>query len=184
MKSKFDPDGLPVWEKEDDVRDLWVHDDPVQMAFGWGCHLLGFSLPGFDMWLSSLPPCNAKTQLLGRRADALEAGRANNHDLEMRHLEFMLLRMHAIQRDDALLPLARIGKPVKKGRAKGGKNSAKHKQDENKSRDDALVKSAKGLIESSEATPRTVKTAMIDKGLNRGLRIDQLRNVLKKAGIK
>lgn len=181
MPTKFDPDGLPIWEKQGD---LYVHEDTIQMAFGWGCLVEGFNLPEFDIWLSALPSCIAKTQLLERRAKAFEAGRSNNRDRELRHLEFMAMRMRAIQREDALLPPARIGRTVNKGRSEGGKKSAMHRQAENKSRDESLLKTANALIDAGDATKRTVKTLMIERGLNRGLGIDRLRQVLAQSGIK
>ncbi len=174
MKAKYDADGLPIWEKEEDERDLWVHDDPIQMGFGLDCQLSGFSLPGFDMWLSALPSCVAKTQLLKRRADAFDALKSNNEDAEKRHLEFMLLRMQAIQRDEVLLPLARIGKPMSKARSDGGRNKPTPEWHE------ACLHAARLMLASGKK-PKDLPSILVDRFSYDRSTIDRL---LIKAGIK
>lgn len=108
----FDADGLPLWGRHPEHG--WHH------ASASACDLAEeagpyFSLPEFDAWLSALPPCPMKSELLERRARALELVKRDvlerlpevYHELLVRHFEFMLGRWHQDARDQVVLPLAR-----------------------------------------------------------------------------
>ena len=80
--------------------------------FAIWCELSGFDLGAFDRWLERLPACGAKQELTARRAAALAAFEADPNAREgiLRHLEWMQSRRREIQREDALLPLAKARK--------------------------------------------------------------------------
>lgn len=79
----------------------------------------------------------------------------------------------------AAAPLVRAGSTVAKGRSKGGKAAAKAVRNENAARDAALAKTARALIAAQDATPRTVASLMVERGLSKGLGARQLRKILK-----
>ena len=73
------------------------------------CAISGFDLGAFDRWLERLPACGAREELTARRALAETAllTPPSNPDAALRHLEWLLLRQREIQREDAILPLAK-----------------------------------------------------------------------------
>jgi len=110
---------LPKWrrargtEADPTIRGFTC-DDFDALRFGVRCAFYGFDLPDFDGWLAKLDSCGARDELLARRALAHDAMRTNNADATRRHLEWMLLRRSAIEREDFLVPLAKIGDDVRK----------------------------------------------------------------------
>ena len=77
--------------------------------FAIWCELSGFDLGAFDSWLGRLPACGAREELTARRALAETAllTPPSNPDAALRHLEWLMLRRREIQREDAILPLAK-----------------------------------------------------------------------------
>lgn len=112
-----DADGLPQWVETRDGGITCGHRESV--VAGWFFSLKGFDLPDFDGWLSAFKSCGAKTELLDRRALAIQASRENRRDAVLRHLEWMMLRRQFHERNDFLLPLARHGKRFPGGRRAG-----------------------------------------------------------------
>lgn len=109
---EMDGDGLPKWMRDPELG--YHHANTQQVAFAVACMLYGFNLPEFDLWLSALENCGAKTELLERRKLAWEATRNNKpEDSRKRHLEWMLLRWQNIRREEFILPLARTGQKVR-----------------------------------------------------------------------
>lgn len=103
----FDADGLPRWGRHPEHG--WHHASASAVALAEEAAAHGFELPAFDCWLSALPSCPMKAELLRRRALALEWARSNDGERSrlLRHLEFMQERWRADLREQALLPLAR-----------------------------------------------------------------------------
>lgn len=110
-------DGLPLWAYYEDPKPIsaehptdesgYHHGDSLAMMLATHFRLYGFALPQFDLWLGSLEPCGAKTELLERRSAAVVAATAKNKDGMLRHLEWMARRRFEIAREDVLLPMAK-----------------------------------------------------------------------------
>lgn len=70
-------------------------------------NMAGFDLPRFDIWASTLPEDSGiRMEMFERRALAIDALISNNMDAAFRHLEWMLNRQRADNREQFLLPLA------------------------------------------------------------------------------
>lgn len=113
---EFDPDGLPIWGRHPEHG--WHHASESATALAeeaWTYPRADgsrFRLPEFDAWLSALPACPMKKELLRRRALAAEIVAApGEYDRAMllRHLEFLEGRWRMDGREQTLLPLARTG---------------------------------------------------------------------------
>lgn len=119
----FDADGLPRWGRHPEHG--WHHASASAVALAEEAAAHGFDLPAFDCWLSALPACPIKAELLRRRALALEWALSNDGERSrlLRHLEFMQERWRADLREQALLPLARFGRHVEEQRRDAGFSS-------------------------------------------------------------
>lgn len=113
---EFDPDGLPIWGWHPEHG--WHHASESATALAEEAWMYPradgsrFRLPEFDAWLSALPMCPMKEELLRRRALAAEIVAApGEYDRAMllRHLVVMEERWRMDVREQALLPLARTG---------------------------------------------------------------------------
>lgn len=106
------PFPLPRWVRGGSVEqpaiDGYVCDDPQAMRFALGVLITtGFGIVDFDVWLASIGECGAQRELRVRRELAEDALRENKQDVMRGHLEWMYLRRRAIERETALLPLAK-----------------------------------------------------------------------------
>lgn len=111
------PAGLPCWQLSEVG---YHHGDKKEHSFAVSClFFAGFNIPEYDLWLSALGACGAQHELIERRGKAREALYANNNDAVFRHLEWMMLRQHAIKREQFLLPLAKGAHQTELNRMKG-----------------------------------------------------------------
>lgn len=106
---------FPIWIAVGDDFDC---DDDAQRMAAFACAINGFDLPRFDLWASALPDCGLRLEMLERRAWAIEALMANNHDAAIGHLEWMLLRQKMDAREEFLLPKARRDEARQQGTKK------------------------------------------------------------------
>lgn len=131
---EFDPDGLPIWGRHPEHG--WHHASESATALAeaaWTYRRADeshFLLAEFDAWLSALPPCPMKEELLRRRALAAEIVAAPgeyDRNALLRHLEFMEGRWRMDVREQALLPAARTGDAAQVQRRDAGFSSGEER---------------------------------------------------------
>ncbi len=66
-----------------------------------------FDLPDFDRWLSDLKTCPSKSDLIERRARAVEAMWAGDHDSARERFEYLELRRRMLEIAYIAAPIAR-----------------------------------------------------------------------------
>jgi hypothetical protein len=96
---------FPSWNQ---IGTEFVSGDEKENMNSFACSFMaGFDLPRFDIWASALPADSGiRMEMFERRALAIEALSNNNMDAAFRHLEWMLNRQRADNREQFLLPLA------------------------------------------------------------------------------
>ncbi len=111
---EFDADGLPVWGRHPEHGYHHASGSAIALAEeAWTYQRTDgsrFRLAEFDAWLSALPSCPMKVELLRRRTLAAEiVAEPGEYDRNvlLRHLEFMDGRWREHAREQVLLPLAR-----------------------------------------------------------------------------
>lgn len=126
---EFDADGIPIWGHHPEHGYHHASGSAIALAEeAWTYRRADeshFLLAEFDAWLSALPPCPMKEELLRRRALAVEtviAPGEYGRNVLLRHLEFMDGRWREHLREHALLPLARSGRKHANAQSERAKN--------------------------------------------------------------
>lgn len=92
----------------------WEYKDPDEIALVFDSLLfLGFDLPSFDTWLEELEECVAKRDLIILRRGAVKLMQKRAHDHIKDRLTVLKLCRYTIERNDYVVPLARLAKDHK-----------------------------------------------------------------------
>jgi hypothetical protein len=95
--------GKSLKGSKDKSQDSWLYADTNQQALAIKSSIWGFDLPGFDKWLEKLEECEGKNELIERRNELNKQKLASLKS----NIEFFVLRMNYIKREDFLLPKAK-----------------------------------------------------------------------------
>ena len=122
---KTDPLFDPSFQRALDANGAWLYSDPVvhSACLSW-VMFHNFNLAELDNYLQEdgwdNPQAQAnRSQLIKRRAQALQAHKDGNKDLAIAWLNYLALAMRAGKRMEFLLPLSRTGKKFVSGRKPG-----------------------------------------------------------------
>lgn len=103
----------PLFERTE-TPDGWAYKDPDEHSLVVKSVLfLGFNLPLFDTWLEELEECVAKRDLIILRRGAVKLMQKGAHDHIQDRLTILKLCRYTIERNDYVVPLARLGKDHK-----------------------------------------------------------------------
>ena len=103
----------PLFERTE-TPDGWEYKDPDEIRLVFDSVLfLGFDLPAFDTWLEELEDCVAKRDLIILRRGAVKLMKKGAHDHIKDRLTILKLCRYTIERNDYVVPLARLGKDHK-----------------------------------------------------------------------
>lgn len=129
----------PLFERTE-TPDGWEYKDPAESSLVIKSLLfLGFDLPSFDTWLEELAECVAKRDLLILRRGAVKLA----HDHLKDRLTILKLCRKTIERDDYVVPLARLGKTHK---TKQQSKAQKPRQKKNDSGEQFSIKAIAGKL--------------------------------------